>query len=71
MDLNFGIIVLLIAVIIIVIIVIQTIFNMLMPELFGIKQISFLQTIGLLILTNAFFHSSVNVTNILQKNKEM
>jgi hypothetical protein len=69
MDLSLGIIVLTLLVIIIVIIIIKTVWNILMPDIFGIKKITFLQTIGLLFLTNIFFHNSLNVSNIYISNK--
>ena len=68
-DFSIGVMVLLFVVVIIVIIVIQTVFNMLMPEIFGIKQITFLQTIGLLFLSNVFFNCSSNISKMYYLDK--
>jgi len=41
--------------IIIGLLITQAIWNYTMPEVFGLKQITFLQTLGLVILANIFF----------------
>ena len=46
---------------VIFILIVQFLWNKLMPELFNIKQITFWQTFGLLILTHLLFNSCNNM----------
>lgn len=55
MELGFTFIVLVIVSFIISTLITQYIWNLVMPEVFGVKEISFWQTVGLLILANVFF----------------
>jgi len=59
-QIGFGMVVLMIIVVIISILITQYIWNAVMPDVFGTKQITFWQTIGLLILTNIFFGGYCN-----------
>lgn len=55
MDIGVGLVVLVIVSFIVSTLIIQYIWNAVMPDVFGTKEISFWQTIGLLILANIFF----------------
>lgn len=48
----------------IIILLVQFIWNALMPDLFGTKQITLWQTVGILVLTNILFGGHCNATNI-------
>lgn len=50
----------------IILLITQMIWNNTMPQIFGVKEITMFQTLGLLILTNIFFggHSSSVCTNL-------
>ena len=63
-QLGFGTLVLMIIVVIIAILITQYIWNIVMPDVFGTKQITFWQTVGLLILTNIFFGGHCNASSI-------
>lgn len=43
----------------------QYVWNMIMPEVFKMPEITFLQTLGLLILSNMFFGSHCSASTIL------
>lgn len=58
-----ALIVFIIAVLIIVFIT-QWLWNAVMPEVFGTKQIGFWPTLGLLILANIFFGGHCNASNM-------
>lgn len=64
MSLSFFGLIFLIIVFIIVILITQLIWNMVMPDVFGIKEIDFWQTFGLLILSGIFFGGHCNATNV-------
>jgi hypothetical protein len=63
---QFGLLTLisLIVVIIIAVLITQVIWNNVMPDAFGLKQLDFWHTLGLLILANIFFGSHCNATNV-------
>jgi len=42
----------------------QIIWNTIMPDVFGLKQITFIQTLGLLVLANIFFGSHCNMSSV-------
>ena len=54
-EFNFSLFVMIIVSFIISTLIIQWIWNSVMPSVFSLKEISFWQTIGLLILANVFF----------------
>ena len=59
-EVGFGSLVMVIVVFIIAILIVQYIWNAVMPDVFGTKQISFWQTVGLLILVNILFGGHAN-----------
>ncbi len=58
------IILLLIIAILISVLFVQIIWNMVIPDIFGLKEISYWQTLGLLILANIFFGGHCNASNM-------
>ena len=65
---DFGTFVLVIVFIVIIILITQYIWNIVMPDVFGIKQVTFWQTLGLLILANIFFGGHSNNASITMAN---
>lgn len=63
-DLGFGAFVIAIVVFILAILIVQFIWNAVMPDVFGTKQIGFWQTVGLLILVNILFGGHCNASTI-------
>lgn len=63
-EINFGIVVIAIVIFILSILIVQYIWNAVMPDVFGTKQIGFWQTVGLLILTNILFGGHCNSTAV-------
>jgi len=59
-EIGFNFIVVSLIVFILTIVIIQFIWNAVMPDVFGTKEIGFLQTIGLLILSNILFGGHCN-----------
>jgi hypothetical protein len=64
MSLTFTGLIYLIIVIIIAVLITQLVWNMVMPDVFGTREINFWQTFGLLILSAIFFGGNCNATNI-------
>lgn len=63
-ELSFGTFVIAIVVFILAILIVQFIWNAVMPDVFGTKQIGFWQTVGLLILVNILFGGHCNASTI-------
>ena len=63
-NLAFSAALLFFVVLILFILITQLIWNAVLPDVFGIKEITFWQTIGLLILAHLFFGGHCNVGNI-------
>lgn len=61
-EVGFGAIVIAIVVFILAILIVQFIWNAVMPDVFGTKEIGFWQTVGLLILVNILFGGHCNAT---------
>ena len=61
--LGFGALVILIVTVLIVVLITQLLWNFVMPEVFGVKQIEFWQTFALLILAGIFFGGHCNASN--------
>lgn len=59
-EVGFSTIVISIVIFILAILIVQTIWNVVMPDVFGTKQIGFWQTVGLLILANILFGCHTN-----------
>ncbi len=59
-EVGFGSLVIVVVVFIIAILIVQYIWNAVMPDVFGTKQIGFWQTVGLLILANILFGGHAN-----------
>lgn len=59
-EITFGFVVIAIVVFILAILIVQYIWNAVMPDVFGTKQIGFWQTVGLLILVNILFGGHCN-----------
>jgi hypothetical protein len=61
MEINFGNFIMFIVAILIGILITQFIWNSIVPDVFGAKELTFLQTFGLLILANIIFGSHCSV----------
>ena len=59
-EVSIGAFVIAIVIFILAILIVQYIWNAVMPDVFGTKQIGFWQTIGLLILANILFGGHCN-----------
>lgn len=59
-EVGIGAFVIAIVVFILAILIVQYIWNAVMPDVFGTKQIGFWQTVGLLILANILFGGHCN-----------
>ena len=59
-EVGFGVIVIAIVIFILSILIFQFIWNAVMPDIFGTKQIGFWHTVGLLILANILFGGHCN-----------
>lgn len=66
--LGLGALIILIVSIVIVVFITQLLWNFVMPEVFGIKEIEFWQTLALLILTGIFFGGHCNAVNMSSVN---
>ena len=66
--LGLGALIVLIVTILIVVLITQMLWNFVMPQIFGIKEIEFWQTLALLILTSIFFGGHCNASNISSMN---
>lgn len=64
MDMSIFGLIFLIVVFIIAVLITQLVWNMVMPDVFGTKQINFWQTVGLLILSGIFFSGHCNASNM-------
>jgi hypothetical protein len=62
-EVTFGFVVIALVVFILAILIVQYIWNAVMPDVFGTKQIGFWQTVGLLILSNILFGCHMNSTS--------
>lgn len=62
--LGLGELIVLIVSIVIVVFITQLLWNFVMPQVFGLKEIEFWQTLALLILTTIFFGGHCNAVNI-------
>lgn len=62
-DIGFGTIVIAIVFFLLIILIVQSIWNAVMPDVFGTKEIGFWQTIGLLILVNILFGGHCNAVS--------
>jgi hypothetical protein len=69
--LGLGALIVLIVFIVIVVFITQLLWNFVMPEVFGLKQIEFWQTLALLILTGIFFGGHCNASSISTMNSMM
>ena len=69
--LGLGALILLIVSIVIVVFITQLLWNFVMPEVFGLKQIEFWQTFALLILTSIFFGGHCNASSVSSMNNMM
>ncbi len=66
--LGLAALIVLIVSIVIVVFITQLLWNFVMPEVFGLKQIEFWQTLALLILTGIFFGGHCNASSISSMN---
>jgi len=66
--LGLGALIILIVSIVIVVFITQLLWNFVMPQVFGVKEIEFWQTLALLILTGIFFGGHCNATNMSTVN---
>ena len=66
--LSLGALVMLIICVIIVVFITQLLWNFVMPEVFGLKQIEFWHTLALLILTSIFFGGHCNASSVSSMN---
>jgi hypothetical protein len=66
--LGLGALIVLIVTILIEVFVTQMLWNYVMPQVFGIKEIEFWQTFALLILTSIFFGGHCNASSISSMN---
>ncbi len=66
--LGLAALIVLIVSIVIVVFITQLLWNFVMPEVFGLKQIEFWQTLALLILTGIFFGAHCNASSISSMN---
>ena len=64
MLLGISFLIVLIVSILVGVFIVQLIWNQVMPDVFGLKQIDFWQTLGLLILANVFFGAHCNASNV-------
>ena len=64
MQLGVGSLIVLIICVIIVVFIVQMIWNNVMPNVFGTRQIDFWQTLGLLVLANVFFGGHCSASNM-------
>ena len=64
MQLGVGALIVFIICVLIVVLITQTIWNNVVPDTLGLKQIDFWQTLGLLILANIFFGSHCSASNV-------
>jgi hypothetical protein len=63
-NLAFGGMILFFVVLFLFILVTQFIYNLVMPDVFGLNSITFWQTLGLLVLAHLFFGGHCNVGTI-------
>lgn len=63
-----GALVVLIVSVVIVVFITQLLWNYVMPEVFGLKELEFWQTLALLILTGIFFGGHCNAANMSSMN---
>lgn len=63
-EIGFGAIIIALVAFILAILIVQFIWNAVMPDVFGTKEISFWQTVGLLILTNILFGGHCNAVTL-------
>lgn len=66
-----GELVILIVSIVIIVFITQLLWNYVMPDVFGFKQLEFWQTLALLILTGIFFGGHCNASNMSSVNNLM
>lgn len=62
-EVGLGTVIIAIVVFILAILIVQYIWNAVMPDVFGTKQIGFWQTFGLLILANILFGGHANAVS--------
>jgi magnesium-transporting ATPase (P-type) len=63
-----GALLIVIVSILIVVFITQLLWNFVMPEVFDVKKIEFLQTFALLILTGIFFGGHCNASSVYTMN---
>jgi hypothetical protein len=66
--LGLGALIVLIVTILIVVLITQMLWNFVMPQVFGIKEIEFWQTLSLLILTGIFFGGHLSSSCVSSMN---
>lgn len=66
--LGLGALIVLIVSIAIVVFITQLLWNFVMPQVFGVKEIEFWQTLALLILTGILFGGHCNASNVSTVN---
>lgn len=66
----FGTVILFVVTLILIILITQMVWNIVIPNVFGLKQITFSQTLGLLILAHIFFGGHVYVCNATSYNSQ-